>query len=92
MGLAYEDQGYTGEQAEDDADDHGIALHVVKLQQAKRGFVLLPSRWIVECSFAWIARFRRLAKDFKRLPKTVQGLLLAVFACIMLARYFAESA
>lgn len=39
-----------------------------------------------------MARFRRLAKDFERLPKTVEGLHLAVFACIMLARYFAESA
>lgn len=90
--LAYVDQGYTGEQAEEDADDHGISLHVVKLPQAKRGFVLLPRRWVVERSFAWMARFRRLAKDFERLPKTVEGLHLAVFACIMLTRYFAESA
>ena len=64
--LAYADQGYTGEQAEDDADDHGISLQVVKLPQAKRGLVLLP--------------------------KTVEGLHLAVFPRIMLARYFAESA
>ncbi len=64
----------------------------MKLPQAKRGFVLLPRRWVVERSFAWMARFRRLAKDFERLPKTVEGLHLAVFACIMLARYFAESA
>jgi transposase len=78
--LAYVDQGYTGEQAEDDADDHGIALQVVKLPQAQRGFVLLPRRWVVERSFAWMARFRRLAKDFERLPKTVEGLHLAVFA------------
>ena len=90
--LAYVDQGYTGEQAEDDADDHGIALHVVKLPQAKRGFVLLRRRRVVERSFAWMARFRRLAKDFERLPKTVEVLHLAVFACIILARYFAESA
>jgi transposase len=90
--LAYVDQGYMGEQAEDDADDHGTALHVVKLPQAKRGFVLLPKRWVVERSFAWIARFRRLAKDFERLHKTVEGLHIAVFACVILARYFAESA
>ncbi len=81
-----------GKQAEDDADDHGIALHVVKLPQAKRGFVLLPRRRVVERSFAWIARFRRLTKDFERLPKTIEGLHLAVVASIMLPRYFAESA
>jgi transposase len=94
--LAYVDQGYTGEQAQDDlkvgAEDHGIMLHVVKLSEAKRGFVLLPRRWVVERSFAWMTRFRRLAKDFERLPKTVAGLHFAVFACIMLARCFAMSA
>jgi transposase len=42
--LAYVDQGYTDEQAEDHADDHGIMLHVVKLPQAQLGFVLLPKR------------------------------------------------
>jgi transposase len=68
------DQGYTGEQAEDDADDHGIMLHVVRLAQAKRGFVLLPQHWVVERTFAWMTRFRRLAKDYERLPKTLAGL------------------
>jgi transposase len=90
--LAYVDQGYTDEQAEDDADDHGIALHVVKLPQAECGFVLLPMRLAFERSFAWMARFRRLTNDFERLPDTVEGLRLAVFACIMLARCFAKSA
>ena len=71
---------------------HLLALHVVKLSEAKRGFVLLPRRWVVERSFAWMTRFRRLAKDFERLPKTVAGLHFAVFACIMLARCFAMSA
>ena len=92
VALAYVDQGYTGEQAQDDAEDHGIMLHVVKLSEAKRGFVLLPRRWVVERSFAWMTRFRRLAKDFERLPKTVAGLHFAGFACIMLARCFAMSA
>ena len=42
--LAYVDQGYTGETAADAAAAEGIALHVVKLPEAKRGFVLLPRR------------------------------------------------
>ena len=62
----------------------------MKLPQAKRGFVLLPRRWVVERSFACMARFRRLARDFERLPGTVEGLHLAAFACIMLPRCFAE--
>jgi transposase len=70
--LAYVDRGYTGEQAEEDAQEHRISLHVMNLPQAKRGFVLLPKRRFVERGFAWMARFRRLAKDFERQPKTVE--------------------
>jgi transposase len=84
--LAYVDQGYTGEQAEDDAEEHGIYLEVVKLTEAKRGFVLLPRRWVVERSFAWLARFRRLARDYERLPTTLAGLHFVAFAILMLKR------
>ena len=48
--LAYADQGYTGEKPAQAAERHGIDLQVVKLGQAKRGFVLLPRRWVVERS------------------------------------------
>ena len=82
--LAYVDQGYTGDQPEADATDEGIELSVVKLNKAKHGFVLLPRRWVVERSFAWATRFRRLAKDYERLPSTVAGLHLVAFVCLML--------
>lgn len=42
----------------------GIASEVVKLPEARRGFVLLPRRLVVEWTFAWTARFRRLARDY----------------------------
>jgi transposase len=84
--LAFVDQGYTGEKPAEDAQKHGIELQVVKLPEAKRGFVLLPRRWVVERSFAWLARCRRLAKDYERLPATVAGLHFVAFACLMLAR------
>jgi transposase len=61
--LAYVDQGYTGPATAEAAQLHGIRLEVVKHPMAKRGFVLLPRRWVVERSFAWVARFRRLARD-----------------------------
>ncbi len=83
--LAFVDQGYTGEQPAADAAKQGIELSVVKLPQAKRGFVLLPRRWVVERTFAWAARFRRLARDYERLPTTLAGLHLVVFVCLMLA-------
>ena len=82
--LAFVDQGYTGDDAEADAADEGIELSVVKLNKPKRGFVLLPRRWVVERSFAWATRFRRLAKDYERLPSTVAGLHIVAFICLML--------
>ena len=86
--IAYVDQGYTGEEAAQQASQHGIELVVVKLEEAKHGFVLLPKRWVVERSFAWATRFRRLAKDYERLPETVAGLHFLAFACLMLKQCF----
>jgi transposase len=82
--LAYVDQGYTGERASEFAAEHGIRLEVVKQEEAKRGFVLLPKRWVVERDFAWASRFRRLVKDYEGLPETVAGLHFVVFACLFL--------
>lgn len=83
---AWADQSYTGEQAKSDAAKHGIELQVVKLPEAKKGFVLLPRRWVVERSFAWLARFRRLSRDFERMPEVLAALHFVVFAMLMLPR------
>ena len=72
--------------AEAAAEGWGIRLEVVKLPEARQGFVLLPRRWVVERDFAWLSRFRRLAKDYERLPETVAGLHLVAFATMMLGR------
>ena len=82
--LAYVDQGYTGARAADAARANGIELEVVKLPEAKRGFVLLPRRWVVERSFAWATRFRRLVKDYERYASTLADLHLVAFVCLML--------
>src|ERR1700691_5973061 len=84
--LAYVDQGYTGQNAAEAAQQHGIRLEVVKHPMAKRGFILLPKRWVVERSFAWAARFRRLARDYERLPQTLKGLHFIAFAMLMSAK------
>jgi transposase len=84
--LAYVDQGYRGDAASAAASSHGIRLEVVKLPEAKKGFVLLPRRWVVERSFAWVSRFRRLARDYERLPETVAGLTFLVFGILMLVK------
>jgi transposase len=86
---AWVDQGYTGDDAKAAAAQHGITLEVVRLPGAKKGFVLLPRRWVVERSFSWKTRFRRLVRDYERLPETVAGLHFVVFACLMLTRLLA---
>lgn len=90
--IAYVDQGYTGDRAAEAAKAEGIELIVVKLAKAKRGFVLLPKRWVVERSFAWASRFRRLARDYERLPETLAGLHWVAFLVLMLGSLFRQSA
>jgi transposase len=84
--LIYVDQGYTGEKPAQAASAHGIELCVVKLAEAKKGFVLLPKRWVVERSFAWMTRCRRLVKDYERYAATLAGFHVVAFVCIMLKR------
>ena len=59
---------------------------MVKPPDAKKGFVLLPGRWVVERSFGWLARFRRLSRDFERMPEVLAGLHFVVFAMLMLPK------
>ncbi len=82
--LAWVDQGYTGDEPARAAQEQGISLEVVKLPEAKKGFVLLPRRWVAERSFAWMARFRRLARDYERLSTTLEGLHYVAFVYLLL--------
>jgi transposase len=84
--VAFVDQGYTGPTPAQAAEEQGIRLEVIKLPQAKKGFVLLPRRWVVERSFAWASRFRRLVKDYERLPETLAAYHFVVFAILMLVK------
>jgi transposase len=88
--LAFVDQGYTGTEPAAAAAQEGIRLEVVKHHEAKRGFVLLPRRWVVERSFAWAARFRRLARDYERLATTLAGYHWLAYAMLMLRTLFTQ--
>jgi len=91
--LAYADQGYTGDQPVADAAAHGITLQVIKPDRAgkakrkKKGFVLLPRRWVVERTFAWMGRFRRLARDYERLSATLAGWHWVAVLVLLLRRW-----
>jgi transposase len=89
--LAYVDQGYTGEKAAEAAQQHKIRLEVVKHTEAKRGFLLLPRRWIVERTFGWLARFRRLARDYERLAITLKAWHWIAALTLLLKNYFSSA-
>lgn len=84
--IAWADQGYTGEPTQEAAEAHGVVLQVVKRPEASKGFVLLPRRWVVERSFSWLARFRRLARDYERLAVSLQQLHFVAAVILMLAK------
>lgn len=84
--IAFVDQGYTGDNAAQQAEDHGIKLEVVKHSEAKKGFILLPRRWVVERTFGWLGRFRRLARDYERLSKTLSAWHWLAFVALLLAK------
>ena len=77
--LAFVDQGYSGAKTQQEAAQYGI-----QLPDAKKGSVLLPRHWAVERSFGWMARFRRLARDYERLLATLKSLHFLAFAILML--------
>ena len=90
--IGYVDQGYTGADAARQAESAGIKLEVVKHTEAKKGFVLLPRRWVVERSFGWLGRFRRLARDYERLSVTLAGWHWLAFIALLLAKTGMKSA
>lgn len=84
--IMYADQGYTGDDAATAAKDNDIELKVVKHTEPKKGFVLLPRRWVVERTFGWLGRFRRLARDYERLPEVLAGWHWLAFVALLLGR------
>ena len=90
--LAYVDQGSTGAVSAEAAREKGIELHVVRFPEAKKGFVLLPRRWVT-AGFAsrgalWPGRpaSAALPETYERLPEMLAGLHYSVFALLMLTK------
>lgn len=71
------------------APAHSLQLEVGKLSEAKLGFVYLPRRWAIARGFTWLARFRRLARDYERLPIMLAGLHFVAFTRLLLHRVVA---
>jgi transposase len=82
--IAYADQAYGGQETAQAVAEKGVELVIVKREPDQKGFVVLPKRWVVERSFGWIARCRRLLRDFERLAEVLTGLHMVAFTGIML--------
>jgi len=64
----------------------GYALEVVRRPPGATGFAVLPRRWVVERSFAWVGRYRRLSKEYEALTETSEAVIWAAFGGTMLRR------
>ena len=70
--LVWADAGYNAHQVKDAvARSPGLRLEIVKRTDDIKGFVVLPRRWVVERTFSWFGRNRRLAKDYENLAETL---------------------
>lgn len=83
----YGDGGYQGPKAAKAAARTGQwTVKIVERSAEATGFEVLPKRWIVERTFAWISRFRRMARDFERYARTVAAFIRMAMIRIMLRR------
>lgn len=90
--VAFADQGYTGTAAAEQAQQANIELEIVKHHEAKRGFVLLSRRWVIERTFGWLGRFRRLARDYERLAQTLANWHWLAYIALLIAKIRIQSA
>jgi len=87
----FADGGYAGEKLKQALRSFGNwCIEIVKRSDQAKGFVLLPRRWVVERTFAWFGRNRRLSRQFEASPETALAYLYAA-SVMLLARRLARS-
>ena len=84
--LAWADGGYAGKLIEWVKQECGLVLEIVKRSDDVKGFKLLPRRWVVERTFAWLGRFRRMSKDYEFNPSTSEAMIHLAMINIMTRR------
>lgn len=85
--LLWTDKGYNGEEMRDDLMEFGVEQEVIGGIRAKgQGFQVEPKRWIVERTFGWLGRYRRLSKDYEYLPSTSENMIYLSMSRLMLKR------
>ena len=86
VARVFADGGYAGRLVHWAADKTHITLEIIRRGVHAKGFEVLPRRWVVERTFAWLSRSRRLARDYERLPETGETMIYAAMSRIMLRR------
>jgi len=84
--LLFADAGYQGEHAACAAAQEGLRLEIVKRPRDAVGFMLLPRRWVIERTFAWLGRNRRLAKDVETLLETSTAMIAVAIMQLLVRR------
>ena len=84
--LIWADGGYAGALIEWVKSAVACTLEIVKRNQVLKGFVLLPRRWVVERTFGWFGRYRRLSKDYEGLPENSEAMIFIAMINLMLHR------
>ena len=84
--LIWADGGYRGQLADWVASLSGWVLEIVQRPRDSRTFEVLPRRWVVERTLAWLGRCRRLSKDYEALPETTESWVYIAMTHLMLRR------
>lgn len=84
--LIWADGGYAGKLADWVQEVAGCELEVVRRPKGERGFTVLPRRWVVERTFGWLGRYRRLSKDYESLAETSEAWIRLAMINLMLRR------
>jgi putative transposase len=77
---------YTGDWIQELGQDFPIGIEIIKRAEGQRGFTVLPFRWVVELTFAWLNQYRRLSKDYEYLLTTADAMIYAAMIRLMLRR------
>ena len=86
LSLIWADGGYAGKLIEWVATLTGWTLEIVRRPGNSHSFEVLPRRWVVERTFAWLGRHRRLSKDYEALPETTEAWVYTAMIGLMLRR------
>ena len=86
LAQIWADGGYAGKLVQWVKDTYQKTLEIVKRSEKATGFQVLPRRWVVERTFGWLGRYRRLAKDYECLPHSSEAMVQVAMIRLMLVR------